>query len=245
MSWFGTLLDDALHLRHTPPVIASGRIFRPTRRSLLYELAGWAVVQSAALFFVLLLLFGAPVVEAFAWTGWIWPLELALQWSTWVERLILRSVPDAWHMLVSALGMLAFISQLLLTLVGIWASHRYAWVVANGENLRLYQGGLNIHDVTMRYAVVQQVRLRQGPMQRLFGIGDVEISSAAGQDDEAGGSRMVRVRNIARSTELRDLVRSRAEATRRLPSPPDVSDAQVAAAELLQAARELRIVLER
>jgi membrane protein YdbS with pleckstrin-like domain len=246
MTWLGKRLDVALVLRPAPLVPPGCRIFTPTRRSLVYELVVWLLGQGVALFLLLLFLFGPVAVETFAWTSWLWPLERALQGSAWLEQLMLSLVPHALHMLVSALSVIAFVTQLLLTLVGIWASHRYTWVVVDEENLRLHRGWLSTHDVTMRYAVVQQIRLRQGLLQRLFGIGDVELSSAAGsEDDEDRGSRTAHVRNIAQAAELRDIVRGRAEIAQRLPDPPAVGDAQVAAAELLQAAVELRTVLEK
>lgn len=139
----------------------------------------------------------------------------------------------------------AFVAQLLLTLVGVWASHRYTWVVTGEESLRLHQGWLSTHDVTMRYAVVQQIRLRQGLLQRLFGVADVELSSAAGSaDDEDAGNRTTRVRNIACAAELRDIVRTRAEASQRMPAEPMVADTRIAAAALVQAAADVRAVLE-
>lgn len=245
MSWLNQQLDQMLCLHPSAPVTANVRIFRPTRRSFLYELAGWILGQLGALFFLLLILFGSPMVEAFAWTGWVWPLELAIQWTAWVDRMIRAFVPEALHILIVMLGVITFVSQLLLTLARIWASHRYTWMIVGDEGLRIRRGWLSIHDVTMRYAAIQQVRLRQGPLQRLFGIGDIEIGSAASnQNIEEGTSRTARMRNIAHPIELRDLVRNRTEAARYLHAPPHKVDTQAAAAELLHAARELRAVVE-
>lgn len=184
MTWLVKRLDVALVSRPAPLVTGGNRIFTPTRRSLVYELVGWLLGQGVALVLLLLFLFGPAAIETFAWTRWLWPLERALQGRAWLEQLMLSLVPHALHVLVSALSVIAFVTQLLLTLVGIWASHRYTWVVVEEENLRLYWGWLSTHDVTMRYAVVQQIRLQQGLLQRLFGIGDVELGSAAGSEDD-------------------------------------------------------------
>ncbi len=183
-------------------------------------------------------------MAAFAWTGWSWILEFALQWATWFDRLLLTFVPDVLHGLIPVLGVLAFVTQMLLTLIGVWAKQRYTWLVAGDEGLRLHRGWFRTHDVTMRYAVVQQVHLRQGPLQRLFGIGDIEIGSASNsRDDEDEGRRKTRLQNITHPTELRDLVRSRAEATHRGSAPPATEATSAAAVELLQAARGLHLVL--
>jgi membrane protein YdbS with pleckstrin-like domain len=241
---FGRLMDRLLCLAPEPPHTANGQIFRPTYRTLLYELVVWALGQSVALLLLILILFGAPIIEALAWTGWAWLLELALQWTAWFDRLLLDIVPTAFQGFIAVFGILAFIAQFLLTLAGIWARQRYTWLVAGDVGIRLRRGWFQSHDVTMRYSAIQQVHLRQGPLQRLIGVGTVEISSAANRhDDEDEGKRPTRVQNIPHPTSLRNLVRSRVEATqqRALPAPTDATSA--AAAEFLDAARTLRTLL--
>jgi hypothetical protein len=106
---------------------------------------GWLLVQSVALVLLLLFLFGPAAIETFSWARRLWPLEPALQGSAWLEQLILSLVPHALHVLVSALSVIAFVTQLLLTLVGIWASHRYPWVGVEKERTRLHRGWISTH----------------------------------------------------------------------------------------------------
>ena len=48
------------------------------------------------------------------------------------------------------------------------------------RSLRIRRGILNIHETTISFENVQNVEVRQGPLQRYFGIADVLVTTAGG-----------------------------------------------------------------
>ena len=118
----------------------------------------------------------------------------------------------------------------------------------------------------MSFANIQQVEIRQGPLQRYLGLADVCVRSAGGGDPAAGGKghaqesslHMGVFEGVPNAVEIRDLVierlrrfreaglgdpeDARAASPARPPAEPDRA-ALSAVAELLEEARALGRVL--
>src|SRR5690606_10085493 len=58
------------------------------------------------------------------------------------------------------------------------------WYLVSNRSIRIREGLVRLHEKTMTLANVQHVSVRQGPLQRLLGIADVEVRTAGG----GGGS---------------------------------------------------------
>jgi membrane protein YdbS with pleckstrin-like domain len=64
--------------------------------------------------------------------------------------------------------------------VGIHLRYDTTWYVLTDRSLRIRRGILTIHETTISFENVQNVEVRQGPLQRYFGIADVMVTTAGG-----------------------------------------------------------------
>ena len=96
----------------------------------------------------------------FDWTQWIWVLE--------------------------ALAIAAFLVQLPFTYLLLVLDYRYRWYVTTDRSLRIREGIWRVQERTMSFSNVQNLGIRQGPVQRLFGIADLKVQTAGGGGQESG-----------------------------------------------------------
>jgi membrane protein YdbS with pleckstrin-like domain len=64
--------------------------------------------------------------------------------------------------------------------VGIHLRYDTTWYVLTDRSLRIRRGITTIHETTISFENVQNVEVRQGPLQRYFGIADVIVQTAGG-----------------------------------------------------------------
>jgi membrane protein YdbS with pleckstrin-like domain len=64
--------------------------------------------------------------------------------------------------------------------VGIHLRYDTTWYVLTDRSLRIRRGIMTIHETTISFENVQNVEVRQGPLQRYFGIADVLVTTAGG-----------------------------------------------------------------
>ena len=87
------------------------------------------------------------------------------------------------------------------------------WYVMTDRSLRIRHGIWSIHEVTITFENVQTVKVTQGPLQRWFGIGDVEVRTAGGGmvagaqggAVEGAGHHGV-IAGVTHAAEIRDLI---------------------------------------
>lgn len=131
------------------------------------------------------------------------------------------------------------------------------WYIVTDRSLRIRTGVLSLSESTMSFANIQQVEVKQGPLQRLLGLADVRVQSAGGgSTDEHGGDALHTgvFRSVDNAEEIRDLIVARLRAFREAglgdpdhkssaptaTSDASTSDALAAAREVLHEARALR-----
>ena len=64
--------------------------------------------------------------------------------------------------------------------VGIHLRYDTTWYVLTDRSLRIRRGIMTIHETTISFENIQNVEVRQGPLQRYFGIADVIVQTAGG-----------------------------------------------------------------
>lgn len=74
----------------------------------------------------------------------------------------------------------------LISYVAIHLRFDTTWYVMTDRSLRLRRGVWSIHEITITFENVQNVKVRQGPLQRYFGIADVVVETAGGGGGAAG-----------------------------------------------------------
>ena len=221
---------------------SSVRIFRAAPGFLRYRLLAWGWKQVVGL---IGLLFGVAFFQG----------DLAQV----AERPVYNLLPWTLIELIEYLLIAAFAIQVFYSLVLVMLDFRYRWYVITDRSLRIREGLWKVQERTMTFSNVQNVTIRQGPAQRLFGIADLRVQTAggggkAGDDDEKGSADHLHVgyfRGVANAGEIRDAVLARLRRLRSSglgdpeePTPPvpggdPAPSALEAAREVLREARAL------
>jgi membrane protein YdbS with pleckstrin-like domain len=224
-----------------PPTGASDslRVFRAAPRYFHYQLLVWGLRQIGAI---------ATIV------GLFW---LDANYDAWSY---VPGVPSFAVGLIRGLegfAILGLLLQVPVTYVLTRLDFRYRWYMITDRSLRIREGIFNVREQTMMFSNVQNVAIRQGPLQRFLGISDLEVRSAGGggatEKTEHGSSEkddlhLGYFRGVSNPAEIRDVI---LEHLRRLkdrglgdPDEPVLAaghdDAVVAARLVLSEAKALR-----
>ena len=220
-----------------PPLGApdSVRIFRAAPGFLRYKLLGWGWKQVTALI-------GLMAGLAFARAG----MEAVAEGPK-----VLRFVPWNWIELIEYLAIGFFVVQVFYSLVLVLLDFRYRWYVITDRSLRIREGLWKVQERTMTFSNIQNVTIRQGPLQRFFGIADLRVQTAGGggkmgDGEEQGATDQLHLgyfRGVANAAEIRDAVLARLRRLRSSglgdPEEPVAPVAGETAPAVLEAAREL------
>lgn len=237
--------DALLRLLRVPPEprVPAGdagpvRVFRAGRRYFHYRLVVWGLGQLGTLL---------GLVAGIVGLGF-----LAREVGGGTVLLLLRGV--------EALAVVGFLAQLPFTYALLRLDYELRWYIVTDRSLRIREGIASVKEKTMTFANVQNLTVKQGPLQRLLGIADLEVRTAGGGGGGEGGKHAAGeslheayFRGVDDAAEIRDLVRERVRRFRdtglgdpddapALPPGGEAADAELAAAarELLAEARALR-----
>ncbi len=186
----------------------------------------------------------------------------------WFREMPSRIPGDAlvWMRLAESIGIVGFVIQFFWSLLAVRIDYKQRWYMVTDRSLRLRWGVVKIQETTMSFANLQQVSVKQGPLQRLLKLADVEVRSAGGGSGEAEkGEEDSMHRSVFRAVEnapeIRDLILERLKRFRQAglgePDDPNQSESALipgaaqstsvatvdAAKELLSEARALRVTL--
>ncbi len=201
--------------------------------------------------------------------GALWGLIIGLAFVGFIPDEIPFSENFIW---LEIAGVVAFVLQLPLSFFLVRLDFEKRWYLVTDRSLRIREGVWKVHEQTMSFANVQNLAIRQGPIQRLFGISDLQVRSAGGggkgdagkgDDGEKKDLHLAFFRGVSNAEEIRDLIlghlrglrgsglgdpEDEMEAAPRprtvTAGPPD-ANAVAAARELLAEASALRSALSR
>jgi uncharacterized membrane protein YdbT with pleckstrin-like domain len=95
------------------------------------------------------------------------------------------------------------------------------WYVMGDRSLRIRRGIWVIHETTLTFENVQNVTVRQGPLQRYFGIANLLVETAGGGQPQPGSHGMQAtaahrglIEGIADAERIRDLIMNRLRKSR-------------------------------
>ncbi len=218
----------------------SARVFRASRKYLLLKLIRWGVSQC---FNLVGLVFALVALNMVA-TG-----QIDVLTSVPHRPIILRFL--GW---MEIFGILAFVAQLPVTFLLVRLDFEMRWYIVTDRSLRIREGVWKVNEMTMTFDNVQDVAIRQGPIERLFGISNLRVRTAGGgassnphdaQSEEKSG-HIGYFRGVDNAAEIRDLVLERLKRIRDagLGDPdqgrePSGSPEVVPGASLADAAREM------
>jgi len=131
-------------------------------------------------------------------------VELAVLLPSWAFPLI-------W--VVKIISFVFYLGQIPVTYAVRRLDYEMRWYMVTDRSLRLRHGVWKVLESTMSFANVQQVTMSQNPVQRLLGLGDVQVQSAGGGHGkhERGGEDMHLgfFHCVTNAAEIRDLVLAR------------------------------------
>ena len=236
---------------HLPAGAAdTARVFRASKRYLQLKILNWGVGQV----FTFIGLVAALVGLHFIGSGSIEVLSNVPH-----RPIILRIL--GWF---EVIGVIGFLAQLPLSLVPVILDWEMRWYIVTDRSLRIREGIWKVSEMTLTFANVQEVSIRQGPIERLFGIANLRVRTAGGggqinpQDphSEEKSGHIGYFRGVDNAPVIRDLILERLRRLRDAglgdPDQPQTEVAGVettsapavvdAARELLEEARALRRV---
>lgn len=87
---------------------------------------------------------------------------------------------------LAPLFVVAIVLPDILAYIAIHLRYDTTWYVLSDRSMRLRRGVLTIHETTITFDNIQNVTVRQGPLQRVFGVADVVVETAGGGGGHAG-----------------------------------------------------------
>jgi uncharacterized membrane protein YdbT with pleckstrin-like domain len=240
MKWRDSLLRF-LHVPHTPtpPPGSPPRIFRAAPNFYKLRLIRWGLTQLAAII------------------GVVWTIYF-LSWlgsNPGIPRIVVRLIR-----LGELFGVIGLIFQFILGWALVYLDYDLRWYMLSDRAIRIREGITTVREKTIALANIQNISIRQGPLQRFLGIADVEVKTAGGGGESdsthekgftAEPMHVAYFRGVDNAEEIRDLVSEGARRQRDTGlGDPDEAHAEHrpvdtidAAAELLSEARALRAVV--
>ena len=177
---------------------ASARVFRAAPAYLKYRTVIWAVGAGGSLIFGIVLFAGSN-------------LALAAD----------RHAPTALRVVIFAITAFVFLMIVLNALFSfavIRLDYEKRWYVVTDRSLRIREGVLNVREMTVMFANIQNVSVMQGPIQRPLGIADLQVETAGGGSSRANEKQLgpnlhvAWFRGIDNAEEVRLLIQERLRA---------------------------------
>jgi membrane protein YdbS with pleckstrin-like domain len=107
----------------------------------------------------------------------------------------------------------------IVAYVAIHLRYDTTWYVVSDRTLRIRRGIWLLHETTITYENIQNIRVSQGPLQRWYGIADVLVETAGGGSGsaEGGGAGIMHrglIEGVDNANEIRDLILGHLRKTR-------------------------------
>jgi membrane protein YdbS with pleckstrin-like domain len=233
----------------------SARVFRAAGNFWKLKVLGWGIRQAATFagfVFLMVMLQAAPETM---------PVNNARR----APRVALAA-PIAFIRVFETVAWGLWLVQLPVTFAILRLDYELRWYIVTDRAARLREGILNLREMTFTLANVQDIRIRQGPLQRLLGLADVELRTAGGSEVPAGQAghgasesrnlHLARFRGVGNAEAIRDLVIDRMKKARGAglgdpddalpPAPRSLPlDVEAAARELADESARLRAAAAR
>lgn len=129
-----------------------------------------------------------------------------------------------WWLAVLLFPVAAFIivAPDIVAYVAIHLKYDTTWYVMSERSMRIRRGIWAIHETTITYENVQNVKVQQGPLQRYFGIANLIVETAGGGGGAPGGGKhgggggmhVGIIEGIGNAAELRDRILAKLRASK-------------------------------
>ncbi len=175
------------------------RVFRASSRYFGYSVLKWSIGQMFALVGLVGSAIGLGFVEFFE--------DHAVDAAFWFR------FTEALAPLLIVLFLVQFAASFSVLRLG----YEMRWYMVSDRALRIRYGIYSLREQTMTVVNIQNMAVKRGPLQRLFGIADLEIRTASGggsdDDDEDSLSRGL-LQGLDNAEEVRNLLLATLRQTR-------------------------------
>lgn len=126
-----------------------------------------------------------------------------------------------WITLIEVIGFTFGVLQMPFTYVMATLQYEMRWYMVTDRSLRIREGIGRVKEMTLSFANIQQITVRQNPIQRLFGLSDVDVKSAGGGGGGGGHHHHQAgmdswhtgvFQHVSNAEEIRDLIVARQRA---------------------------------
>jgi membrane protein YdbS with pleckstrin-like domain len=155
---------------------------------------------------------------------------------------------------IALLILLVYFLQFFYSLAVLRLDYEMRWYMVSDRAIRIREGILSVREKTIALANIQNIGIRQGPLQRILGIADVEVRTAGGGSAASEAQKksihepmhIAYFRGVDNAETIRDLVREGVRRQRNTglgdPDEHHGDGLHDAVAMLLDEARKLRAV---
>ena len=113
--------------------------------------------------------------------------------------------------LITPLALAVIVLPDIVAYIALHLRYDTTWYVLTDRSLRIRRGIWIIHETTITFENIQNIRLSQGPIQRYFGFASlvVETAGGGGSPEQGAGSHVGIMEGLDNAVEVRDLIFSR------------------------------------
>ncbi|MCP3914325.1 MAG: PH domain-containing protein [bacterium] len=144
---------------------------------------------------------------------WFWLAFLLLDGALLAGWIVLFVAIPWLALLLLPVTLVLLVVPEFVIYVALHLRYDATWYLLTPRSLHLRRGIWVIQEMTITYANVQNLRVRSGPVQRLFGIEDVLVETAGAgagtQDHPATISNQGLLEGVADASRIRDLIMAR------------------------------------
>ena len=174
------------------------RIFRAAPNFLRYKLVLWLLKQVGAL---------AGIIFGMSMLRYVPDIQIPV---IGISAGVLADILEVG-------AVIGFVTQALWSLALLRLDFDQRWYLVSDRSLRIREGIVRLHEKTMTFANIQNVSIRQGPLERVLGIANVEVRTAGGGSsggDELQASKkdemhVAYFRGVDNAAAIRDNIRER------------------------------------
>ncbi|UCD74652.1 MAG: PH domain-containing protein [Phycisphaerales bacterium] len=180
---------------------------------------------------------------------WFWILCLLIDVGIFIIWVVIFVKSALAGVLLALPALFIAVVPDIFSFVAIHLRYDTTWYVMTGRSLRIRRGVWVIHETTITFENVQNVKVHSGPVQRYFGIANlvVETAGAGGGEGHGKGGAVANrgiIEGVANAPDLRDRIMQRLRQSKTAGlGDEDDHDLRAGAAwtrDHLQALREIR-----
>ncbi len=144
---------------------------------------------------------------------YFWVIILIIDVAILVGLLALLIGSPMIFMILVLPGIALMVVPAILAFIALHLRYDTTWYVMSDRSLRIRRGVMDIHETTITFENIQNVKVHQGPLQRHFGISTLLVETAGGGG--GGGAEAASVANhgiiegITNANDLRQYIMER------------------------------------